>query len=114
MMKTTTRQPNASTFGTLKKLPLKLLFSGGDISMMQFFRALPASPHISIACWIPELELNPLTFHAGAESLVSGRQFTDRYSIAQIVTALRASEWYLVNHAGGARAYYRENGVEEW
>jgi hypothetical protein len=31
---------------------------------------------------------------------VGGHQFTDRSSIAQIVTALKASEWYSVNHGG--------------
>lgn len=31
---------------------------------------------------------------------VGGHQFTDRTSIAQIVTALKASEWYSVNHGG--------------
>jgi len=31
---------------------------------------------------------------------VGGHQLTDRSSIAQIVTALKASEWYSVNHGG--------------
>ncbi|HEY2117402.1 MAG TPA: hypothetical protein VGJ51_20035 [Candidatus Angelobacter sp.] len=31
---------------------------------------------------------------------VGGHLFTDRSSIAQIVTALKASEWYSVNHGG--------------
>lgn len=31
---------------------------------------------------------------------VGGHQFTDRSSIDQIVTALKASEWYSVNHGG--------------
>ena len=31
---------------------------------------------------------------------VGGHQFTDRSSIAQIVSALKASEWYSVNHGG--------------
>ena len=31
---------------------------------------------------------------------VGGHQFTDLSSIAQIVTALKASEWYSVNHGG--------------
>ncbi|HET8892074.1 MAG TPA: hypothetical protein VFQ41_24465 [Candidatus Angelobacter sp.] len=31
---------------------------------------------------------------------VGGHQFTDRSSIAQIVNALKASEWYSVNHGG--------------
>jgi len=31
---------------------------------------------------------------------VGGHQFTDRSSIAQIVIALKASEWYSVNHGG--------------
>lgn len=31
---------------------------------------------------------------------VGGHQFTDRSSITQIVTALKASEWYSVNHGG--------------
>lgn len=31
---------------------------------------------------------------------VGGHQFRDRSSIAQIVTALKASEWYSVNHGG--------------
>src|SRR5690349_12306912 len=31
---------------------------------------------------------------------VGGHQFTDRSSITQILTALKASEWYSVNHGG--------------
>lgn len=31
---------------------------------------------------------------------VGGHRFTDQSSIAQIVTALKASEWYSVNHGG--------------
>lgn len=31
---------------------------------------------------------------------VGGHQFTDRSSVTQIVTALKASEWYSVNHGG--------------
>jgi hypothetical protein len=34
--------------GALRELSPKLLFSGGEISMMQFFRALPASPQIAL------------------------------------------------------------------
>jgi hypothetical protein len=44
---------NTDTFGTLKKLPLKLLFSSGDTNMMHFFRALPAPPQIALRAGFP-------------------------------------------------------------
>src|SRR5215831_2945721 len=48
---------------------------------------------------------------------VGGHEFTDRSSIAQIVTALKASEWYSVNHGGWGdetRIVVKMGSGEEW